>query len=95
MIGAAVAGFGSVVERERFEGSEDMGWWGQMNCRKVWEENWVMRFMMEVVVEDERCGSRHEEFHELFQGMFALFAFSWAISTAPVSLKQYWSSYTL
>jgi hypothetical protein len=53
--GATIAGLCGVVERERREGREEMVRWGKMNCRKVGassEGNWVMRFMVEVVVGD-------------------------------------------
>jgi hypothetical protein len=48
-----VAGLGGVVERARLDGSEEMGRWGQMNCREVnvsKEGNWVTRFMVKDVV---------------------------------------------
>jgi hypothetical protein len=69
VMGATVAGLGGVEERERWEETEEMGRWWQMNCREVRaskDGNCVMRFMVEVVVEDVRFGSGHEAFYELF-----------------------------
>jgi hypothetical protein len=62
MMGATVAGFGGVVEMERREGREEMGRCGQMNCREVRASrggDWVMRFIVEDVVEEVKFGSCH------------------------------------
>ena len=88
-MGATVAGFGGVVERERREGREEMGRCGQMDCQDVRASrgsNWVMRFIMEDTVDEVKFGSRHGAFRELFKGMFALFAFSRVIPITRVAV---------
>jgi hypothetical protein len=65
--GATVAGLGGVVERERQEVREERRWWGKMNCRGAgasMDWNWVMRFIVEDVIEGVGDSTRHEAFHE-------------------------------